>query len=168
MVACCLIGDEVNRLISAMNSLAFKTFVLKIFGRMHAQLYVMFDGFGGKVFGLGKNMLVLTTIGRRTGQARSTALLQWQDGERVYVVGSFLGNDRAPFWCLNLSANPTAQIQIGGTKRPYRARFLEDSERSRIWREMLQLYPGYSNYERRTRREIPVIEFAPVPGSDRQ
>lgn len=83
MVACCLIGDEVNRLISAMNSLAFKTFVLKIFGRMHAQLYVMFDGFGGKVFGLGKNMLVLTTIGRRTGQARSTALLQWQDGESI-------------------------------------------------------------------------------------
>jgi deazaflavin-dependent oxidoreductase (nitroreductase family) len=145
-----------------MNSLAVKTLVLKIFGRLHAQLYVTFDGFGGKVFGLGKNMLVLTTIGRRTGQKRRTALLQWQDGERVYVVGSFLGNDRPPFWCLNLSANPTAMIQIGGTKRPYRARFLKEDERSRIWRQMLQLYPGYSNYERRTRREIPVIEFAPM------
>jgi len=114
---------------------------------------------GGKMQDL--PVLILHTIGRKTGKPRQSPLLYVQDGENYAIVGSRGGSDATPAWWLNLQAKPQATIEIKGTKRPVSARIATTEERGLYWPQLVAGYPFYSDYQARTAREIPVIVLSP-------
>lgn len=115
-------------------------------------------------------VIELGTIGRRSGEPR-TALLtvaarDEQSGTLV-VIASRGGDDSQPAWYLNLVAEPRVTIAAPGEHpRPYRARTATPDERARWWPEAVRSYRGYAQYQRRTRREIPVVLLEPEPVSN--
>jgi deazaflavin-dependent oxidoreductase (nitroreductase family) len=106
-------------------------------------------------------VLLLTSIGRRSGQPRTAPVVYLADAERVIVIGSNAGNERAPAWSYNLKANPDAEIEIGAERRQVRARVAESEERAELWSKMNQQYAGFDDYEQRTSREIAVFVLDP-------
>ena len=106
-------------------------------------------------------VLLLTSTGRRSGQARTAPVLYLAEGERLVVIGSNAGNERAPAWSHNLTANPDAEVQIRGRRRQVRARVAEGEERAELWRKMNEQYAGFAQYDENTSREIPVFVLEP-------
>ena len=134
--------------------------VVRAVGSLHARLFGLFGGPGL----LGRNILVLTTRGRKTGTAHATALLFVRDGERLYVVASFGGSDTPPGWYKNLVATPDVEAQPpGAAPRRYRARTLGEAEAAPVWPKLLAIYPAFADYQKRTTRRIPIVELTPIP-----
>lgn len=136
--------------------------VLRGMSRFHTSVYRMVGGKGL----LGKNTLILTTRGRKTGRPVSIPLFHVSEGKRLYVVASFGGNDNPPQWFLNLTVNPEVTVEIGNVSGRYVARSLTPDEAVPIWPKLLAMYPTYDSYQKRTSRAIPVVELTPVSGSD--
>jgi len=109
----------------------------------------------------GQRFLLLTTVGRRTGQERTMPLLYVRDGERFVVVGSNGGDDRPPAWWLNLQARPTGRVQAGREQREIVARQAQGAELAALWARLDASYRYYADYRRRTTREIPVVVLDP-------
>lgn len=110
-------------------------------------------------------LLLLTTIGRRTGEPRTTPLLFLRDEGRAVVLGSNYGRPRQPNWSRNLVANPKASIQVNGSTVAVTARPTRGDEWERLWNRMLELWPGWKNYERRTSRQFQIFVLEPsLPG----
>jgi deazaflavin-dependent oxidoreductase (nitroreductase family) len=106
--------------------------------------------------------LMLTTIGAKTGQPRSTPLIYLPDGDRVVLVASRGGDTCHPGWYHNLRANPDATLLIGDRSATYRAREASGAEREQLWRKAVAFYPGYAVYQRRSGgRQIPVLVLTP-------
>lgn len=100
----------------------------------------------------------LHTIGRSSGLRRSTLLTAPVHGDgRVVLVASKGGDDRNPEWYANLCENPDVELTVRGETRHYRARTASAAEKASLWPEIVSAYPGYDGYQRRTRRDIPVI-----------
>lgn len=119
---------------------------------------------GGRVGGkwmYGAPILLLTTVGRKSGEKRTAPLLFLEDGERVVLVGSQGGMSKDPLWVKNLDANPDVEIEIGAKKRAMRARRGTSEEKSRYWPALCRMYPDYADYQARTSRDIPVILLDP-------
>ena len=129
------------------------------FSRIHTNLFRTFGPSGPGAF---RNTLILTTRGRNTGRETSTPLLYVEEGEKLYLVASFGGNDSPPGWYLNLTANAEVKAETGHGTRAYRARTLSADEAGKVWPKLLELYPAYASYQKRTTRVIPVVELAPV------
>ena len=126
---------------------------VRLSGRMQTRLYRLSSGRIGGTFA-GEPVLLITTTGRRSGQPRTTPVLYGLDDDRPVVIGSNTGSDRAPAWALNLLAEPNAEVQIRGERRPVRARVTEGDERAALWRRMNESYGGFDTYEARTDRNI--------------
>jgi deazaflavin-dependent oxidoreductase (nitroreductase family) len=105
----------------------------------------------------GREHLILTTTGRRSGEKRSTPLIFGTDKGRYLVVGSFAGRDESPNWYLNLVANPEVTVQVKDDRFVAAARTATAAERPLLWVRMCEVYPTYADYEKLTDREIPVI-----------
>jgi len=114
---------------------------------------------GGRVVGL--PVIVLTTTGRKTAKPHPTPLTVFEHDGRTYVIASKGGAERHPAWYLNLVANPEVSVQRGGTTRPMTARVVTAEERAELWPMITRAYKGYAGYQRRTEREIPVVELVP-------
>lgn len=109
---------------------------------------------------LGFPMLILTTIGRVSGQTRETPLIYFRNEDQVVVVASSLGSRDHPQWYRNLLHSPYAAIFMEGQRGDYTYRLLQGLEREVYWQRMLDIYPGYDRYaELADGREIPVILF---------
>lgn len=105
-------------------------------------------------------ILLLTTIGARSGLPRLTPLNFSQDGDRYVVIGSKGGSATHPHWYLNLVAHPEVTIEVGGETFRARARTAEEPERTRLFDAQVALMPFFDGYRRRVRRrEIPVVVF---------
>ena len=130
--------------------------VVRLLGRFHVRVYRLTRGrFVGRV---GKApILLLTTIGRRSGEPRTAPLLYLRDGERLVVVASFGGTPKHPVWYLNLTANPAVTVQIGRETCAATASTANAENRARIWPQLVEMYPGYAGYQEKTTREIPVV-----------
>ena len=128
--------------------------------RAHATLYRVFRGIGF----LNRNTLVLTTRGRKTGRESAVPLLYVEDGGRLYIVASFGGSDTPPGWYRNLLVHPEVRAEVGATRRTYRARTLGADEAKPIWPKLLAIWPQYAEYQKRTTREIPIVELTPLAG----
>ena len=129
------------------------------FGRVHSLVLRISHGkFMNSLAGL--DMLLLTTKGRRTGRYRHTTLLYIEDGGFHYCVASFGGNDRHPEWYLNLVSEPTAWLLINKKYIKVTASVLLEKQRDDLWIKLIRYYPGFSRYQDRTRRTIPVVQFA--------
>lgn len=123
---------------------------------LHEQLIRRTGGrFGGRMFN--EPIMLLTTIGRRSGQPRVTPLLGIRDGDRYLAIGSNGGDDRTPQWVRNLQANPEATIEVEGETIPVLATIATPEEKKALWPTAVAAYKGYANYQRRTSRDIPVI-----------
>ncbi|MDP8957585.1 MAG: nitroreductase family deazaflavin-dependent oxidoreductase [Actinomycetota bacterium] len=106
--------------------------------------------------------LMLTTIGRKSGQPRTTPLVFVRDQDRFIVAGSNWGQRKDPDWALNLWANPMAWVQLGTNKRPVRARVADGDETKRLWPELDRVWPGYVQYRERSGRDIMVFVLEPA------
>lgn len=113
---------------------------------------------------VGMPMLELTTIGRKTGEPRSTMLSSpLQPGSSYIVVASRGGDDKHPAWYLNLVANPAVDVVYGGGATQQRvARVATAAERAELWPRVTSAYPNYAAYQRRTDREIPLVFLDPA------
>jgi deazaflavin-dependent oxidoreductase (nitroreductase family) len=115
---------------------------------------------GGKVGGYfaGANMLLLHTVGAKSGQTRTNPLVYVTDGDRLVVIASKGGDDRNPDWYYNLLANPTVTVELGAEQFEARATAVTDEpERSRLYAKMVGHRPGFAEYEQKTSRKIPAI-----------
>jgi len=105
----------------------------------------------------GSPMLLLTTIGRKSGLERTTPLVYLPDGDALLVVGSNFGQGHDPAWAMNLVAHPSATVTIRGTAIPVDARELLDEERERAFAAFQDLAKPYEAYAERTSRTIRVF-----------
>jgi deazaflavin-dependent oxidoreductase (nitroreductase family) len=116
----------------------------------------------------GSPTVLLTHIGAKSGQKRTTPLVYFTDAGRVVLIASQTGRPKHPAWYHNLKANPEIELWAGGRGGAYRAREAEGAERDRLWRLATQLYPGYDDYQRkadRAGRRIPVMVCEPRDSS---
>ena len=101
--------------------------------------------------------LLLTTVGRRSGEKRTSPLLYGKVGDAFIIIGSKGGADKHANWYHNLLANPRVEVQVGKDKFFAKARVATGKEREQLWERMLTVYPPYQDYQKKTKREIPVI-----------
>jgi deazaflavin-dependent oxidoreductase (nitroreductase family) len=127
-----------------------------LFGQEHVERYLATDGEEGHDW-LNTHTLLLTTKGRKSGEARTTPLIYGTSGDRYLVVGSNGGSRRPPAWYLNLVADPEVEVQVKGERFSARARDATPQEKPEMWKTMTAEWPAYDDYERRTTREIPVV-----------
>lgn len=117
-------------------------------------------GFGGR---MGPNqILLLTTVGRRSGLRRTWPLVYFRDGDRLVVVASNGGADQHPAWFLNLRETPRAEVQLLRQQIVVDAAAASGAERERLWALIIAQGPQFAGYQTNTRREIPVVVLTPV------
>ena len=121
-----------------------------------------FHAKGGKGVGqFGNRLVLLTTVGARSGKERTSPVMYHRDGERYVVVASKGGAPDNPAWYDNLKANPVARVEVGtesGTETfEVRAREAEGQERERMFADRVAIAPGFGEYQRQTSRQIPVM-----------
>lgn len=131
--------------------------------RTQAERFVATDGRQGGLL-RGRPVIVLTSVGRRTGKLRKTALMRVEHEGRYAVVASLGGAARHPVWYHNIVAHPLVELQDGAVKRDYVAREVEGAERDQWWARAVETWPDYATYARKTARVIPVLVLEPVEG----
>ena len=105
----------------------------------------------------GAPLLLLHSVGAKSGKERVNPMMYQQVGEDLAVFASKAGAPSNPDWYHNLRANPSASVEVGRERFDVTARTAEADERGRIWEKQKADYPGFADYERQTRRTIPVI-----------
>ncbi len=132
--------------------------VVRFLSQFHVAAYRLSGGWGP----LNRNTLILTTRGRKSGRDISKPLLYFEDQGRIYLVASYGGNDSPPAWYLNLVKNPEVKAEVGRSVRNCRARTLTQKEAKPIWPRLLAIYPAYAGYQKKTTRQIPIVELSPA------
>jgi F420H(2)-dependent quinone reductase len=134
---------------------------LKLGSSVHAGVY---RATGGKLFGrMGASpILLLNTVGRKSGKKRATPLLYVVDGENFVIIASKGGTPTHPAWYLNLKANPDVTIEVGDRKVRVRAEEVDGEVKARLWQKMTEMYPTYNDYQTKTKREIPLLVLHPT------
>jgi deazaflavin-dependent oxidoreductase (nitroreductase family) len=122
----------------------------------HIREYVETDGRKGHTW-RGATTLLFTTMGRKSGKRRRTALIYGKDGDNYIVVASRGGHAQHPAWYLNLVDNPNVEVQVGADKFTARARTANAEEKARLWPIMTAIWPAYDDYQAKTERDIPVV-----------
>jgi len=133
---------------------------VRTFSSLNRVFYEISGGtLGGKL--RGAPVLLLTTVGRKTGRPRTTPLLFLADTNDYILVASNGGAPDDPGWFLNLRANPAVEVQVKRERKPMRARVATPAERERLWPRLVAMYPPYEEYRTRTTRDIPVVILEP-------
>jgi deazaflavin-dependent oxidoreductase (nitroreductase family) len=114
---------------------------------------------GGRVGGPfeGAPLLLLTSIGAKSGAARTTPLMYLPDGERIVIFASKAGAPTNPAWYHNLLANPSATVEVGGDIFDVDVSVATGEERERLFNQQSELMPQFADYEQKTTRQIPVV-----------
>ena len=108
-------------------------------------------------------VVVLTSVGARSGERREIPLAYFTDGDDVILIASNFGRAYHPAWYLNLKANPDVVVTYKGQTKPYLAREAQGEERNLCWQKALDCYPGYDLYQKRAgSRRIPVVLLDPA------
>ncbi|HEY7350497.1 MAG TPA: nitroreductase family deazaflavin-dependent oxidoreductase [Ktedonobacterales bacterium] len=102
-------------------------------------------------------LLLLTTIGAKSGQPRTTPVAYSTDGTRLVIVASKGGGPTNPDWYHNLLANPIVTVELGDERFQARATVAKGQERERLYAQHAALMPGFAEYQRKTTRQIPVV-----------
>ena len=117
---------------------------------------------GGKVSGQFEHtpLLLLTTVGAKSGQCRTTPLGYMPEGDRLIVIASSGGAPTHPDWYHNLVAHPQVTVEVGTETFDAIAVVAEDEERDRLWTKGVALYPSLAEHQAKTTRQIPVIALS--------
>lgn len=129
----------------------------------HIRKYVESGGAEGHEWQPGVFTLLLTTIGRKSGQPRRTALIYQPYGDAYVVVASYGGAPEHPAWYRNLEARNEAEVQVMSDVFPAKSRTATGEERAKLWKLMTEVWPAYDDYAKKTDREIPVVVLERSP-----
>ena len=138
---------------------------MKIFLKAALSIYIFLyrltsGAIGGRMAGL--QVLLLTTTGRKTGQARTSPLGYFQQDGTYIIIASNGGAERNPAWFYNLKSNPHVTLQIGSQQLAAKAEIADSEKRTQLWAELVKRAPAYEHYMERTQREIPLVILQPV------
>jgi deazaflavin-dependent oxidoreductase (nitroreductase family) len=130
---------------------------MPLYGKEHIKRYEETDGAEGYDWERGTTILLLHTKGRKSGKDVTSPLIfrDWNDA--YLVVASKGGAPEPPDWYLNLEANPEVEVQIRGDRFRAKARTATPSEKPAMWQHMVEAWPAYSDYQKKTDRNIPVV-----------
>ncbi|SDB46544.1 nitroreductase family deazaflavin-dependent oxidoreductase [Belnapia rosea] len=136
----------------------------------HANRYIASGGTEGHLYKISPPgygdltvpALLLTTVGRKSGEKYIFPLFYGKTGDSYIIVASKGGAPEHPGWYRNLVANPEVEIQAGTLKTKARARTVTGEERARLWEKAVEFWPPYADYAKKTDREIPVVVLDPV------
>jgi deazaflavin-dependent oxidoreductase (nitroreductase family) len=106
---------------------------------------------------IGLPVVVVTSVGARTGKLRKTPLMRVEHDGEYLAVGSLGGAEKNPVWVHNIRANSLVELQDGAERHDYRARELDGEERAVWWARAVEAFPNYAGYQRKTSRTIPVF-----------
>ena len=125
----------------------------------NAAIVEEFRASGGKVGGQfeGAPLLLLTSTGAKSGEARTTPVMYLPDGERMAIFASKAGAPTNPAWYHNLLANPSATVEVGAETVEVQAIVAAGEERERLYNRQAELYPLFTDYAQKTTRQIPVV-----------
>jgi deazaflavin-dependent oxidoreductase (nitroreductase family) len=136
--------------------------LFKLFVRLHVWLYRSSGGKRGTTM-RGRQLILLTTTGKKTGKQRTVPVVPFRDGGDMYVMASMGGAPQNPAWFNNLVANPDVGVQLGADTWRARAEVVpEGAERDRLWKAITTDMPGFGEYEKKTTRVIPVVKLVRV------
>ena len=129
-----------------------------LYGAEHVKRYEETDGAEGFDWGdHGAHILILTTVGRKSGEERKNALIFHEVDGGYAIVSSKGGAPQHPDWHFNLEADPNVKVQVKADKFAATARIASDEERAKIWPEMVEIWPDYDEYTKKTDRVIPIV-----------
>jgi len=118
---------------------------------------------GGEIEGMHRErLLLLTTVGAKSGQRRTTPMMFHPDGDRLLVIASNIGAPKHPDWYLNLVKTPRVTVEVGDETYEAVATPAAGEERDRLWAMIKENYPFFAEHEQKTTREIPVVILAKV------
>ncbi len=109
----------------------------------------------------GLPVIILTTIGAKSGKIRKTPLMRVVDGDEYAVVASLGGAPRHPVWYHNVKSHPEVELQDGPVKQDMVAREATGDEKAKWWEIAVAAYPPYAEYQKKTDREIPLFILTP-------
>jgi F420H(2)-dependent quinone reductase len=128
---------------------------------LHARIYRATRGVIGHRIPGAPPMLLLDTIGAKSGKRRTTPLAYFEDGRDVVIVASKGGHPKHPSWYHNLRAHPDTTVQIASKRQAVHARVAGPDERARLWPKAVAIWADYRSYQERTEREIPLVILEP-------
>ena len=129
--------------------------------RENAEKYMESGGTEGTEL-QGKPVILLTTIGAKTGKVRKTPLMRIEHDGEYAIVASLGGAPKNPVWYYNVKAHPRVELQDGTTTKDYEAREVFGDEKATWWQRAVAAWPDYANYQQKTDRQIPVFVLTPV------
>lgn len=110
----------------------------------------------------GKPIVLLTSVGAKSGKLRKSPLMRVEHDGRYAVVASLGGAPKHPVWYYNVVANPHVELQDGPVRKDYMAREVTGAEKAEWWERAVDAWPDYANYQKKTEREIPVFVLEPM------
>ena len=126
-----------------------------------ADLYERSGGVAGAELD-GKPVIIVTSVGGRTGQLRKTPLMRVEHDGQYAVVAAAFGAPKNPAWYYNLTADPRVELQDGPVKRGYLAREVHGAERDIWWERAVELWPAFAEAQKETARTFPVLVLTPI------
>lgn len=129
--------------------------------RKQAELYESSGGTDGTSL-QGKAVIVLTTVGNKSGKLRKTPLMRVEHDGRYAVVASLGGAPKHPVWYHNIVAEPRVELQDETVRQDMTAREVFDAEKAEWWARAVEAWPAYADYQTKTDRVIPVFVLEPV------
>lgn len=139
----------------------FGHIVIRILSTLNVFVFRFSKGRLGGRFLRGAPVLLLTTIGRKSGERRTAPVLYLADGERFVVVASKGGFSTHPLWYKNLESNPNVEVELRGEQKKVTARCASDAEKRVLWPKLVAMYRDFDDYQARTQRKIPVVILSP-------
>ena len=130
--------------------------------RDHVDLYERSGGTEGTAHPGGERVIVLTSVGAKTGKLRKTPLMRVEHDGEYAVVASLGGAPKHPVWYYNLIANPHVELQDGPVKRDYQAREVHGDEYDAWFERAVAAWPDYAEYKKKTDRKMPIFVLSPV------
>lgn len=135
-------------------------FLFKVFMKVQIVVFRLTHGRAMSAM-RGMPVLLLTTVGRKSGKHRTTPLMYMQDGESYVITASNNGRDWHPAWFHNLQASPRVQIEVPGKRLDVSASVATQVERDRLWPQLVSMAPFFDEYRKGTARPIPMVLLSP-------
>ena len=135
--------------------------ILKVMIPTTVFLYRLTGGvIGGRVQTL--PVLLLTTTGRTSGKPRTVPVAYLRDGSTYVIIASYAGLPRHPAWFLNLESHREATIQLKKRQMQVKAETANQEKKRELWARLMEVAPGYADYQKRTSRDIPIVILHPI------
>jgi deazaflavin-dependent oxidoreductase (nitroreductase family) len=129
--------------------------------RENAEKYMASGGTEGTEL-KGRPVILLTTIGAKSGKVRKTPLMRVEHDGEYAVVASLGGAPKHPVWYFNIKAHPQVELQDGAETKDYESREVFGDEKAVWWERAVATWPDYAEYQKKTDRQIPVFVLTPV------